>query len=171
MSKLEIRILTPQDWPLYKLVRLNSLEDSPDSFGAIYAREAEFPDSEWRSRLEPHLRAKNALPLICEMEGRAVGLAWGLIHEPDLKVAHVYQMWVSPALRGKGIAKSLLGEIKTWAIGRGCDLMALAVTTTNEAAVGLYISSGFVPTGELEELREGSALVVQPMVMDLRSAA
>jgi ribosomal protein S18 acetylase RimI-like enzyme len=82
-------------------------------------------------------------------------------------MAHIYQMWVSPALRGKGIAKSLLYEISTWAVNKGCECIKLAVTTSNEAAVGFYTSSGYLPTGPLEALRVGSALMVQPMVKRL----
>lgn len=171
MSEFEIKTLTPENWELYKSARLNSLRDSPDSFGSTYDQEAALSDAEWQSRLDLKLRALDALPLVAEMDGQLVGIAWGLIHKPDLRIAHIYQMWVSPALRGKGIAKSLLSEIKAWAIGRGCDLMALAVTANNEAAVNLYKSSGFVATGQLEKLRVGSALMVQPMVMELNSAA
>ncbi|QGQ69321.1 GNAT family N-acetyltransferase [Halomonas sp. PA16-9] len=82
-------------------------------------------------------------------------------------MAHIYQMWVSPALRGKGVAKSLLYEISTWAVNKGCECIKLAVTTSNEAAVGFYTSSGYLPTGPLEELGVGSALMVQPMVKRL----
>lgn len=171
MSKFEIRELSPDDWHLYREIRLNSLKDSPNSFGSTYASEAEFPDEEWRSRLDPSSRSKNALPLIAETNGRVVGIAWGLIHDPDVKVAHIYQMWVSPSQRGKGIAKSFLDEIRVWARARGCELLALSVTTNNNAAVGLYSSAGFVPTGRPTELRAGSTLMVQPMVMELHNAA
>ncbi len=171
MSEFRIRTLCPEDWATYKLTRLASLADSPDSFGSTYEREALFPDSEWQSRLEPTERAKNALPLVAECDGIPVGLSWGLIHEPDSNVAHVYQMWVSPEARGKGIAKSFLGRITAWAEARGCESVALSVTTVNDAAVNLYCSAGFVPSGEAEELRKGSALRSQPMVRVLRNAA
>jgi|GEM_PF-2450911 len=49
--------------------------------------------------------------------------------------------------------------------------MVLSVTTTNNAAIHLYHSSGFVPSGHVEEPREGSALMTQKMVKDLRNAA
>lgn len=171
MSALTIRVLTPNDWPLYKSVRLSALQDSPDAFGSTYRQEATFSDAEWQARLDLQARALNALPLVAEMDGKAVGLAWGLIHTADVETAHLYQMWTSPALRGKGIARSLLNGIKAWAAGRGCKHLMLAVTTSNEAAVGLYRASGFVPTGQLEELRVGSALTVQPMLMALRNTA
>ncbi|WP_294137435.1 GNAT family N-acetyltransferase [Pseudohongiella sp.] len=169
MSKIEVRVLGPHDWQRYKYIRLASLLDSPDSFGSTYTGEAAYPDSEWQSRLDPAARAKNALPLVAETDGDAVGLAWGLIHDPDPRIAHIYQMWVSPAHQGKGVARTLLDEIRTWAISRRCERLALSVTTNNDAAVGLYLASGFTASGPLEALRPGSALTVQTMTMELRS--
>nr|WP_290830435.1 GNAT family N-acetyltransferase [Halomonas sp.] len=167
MSDVKIRVLTPQDWPLYKSVRLKSLKDSPDSFGSTYDQEITFSDAEWQARLDLGFRNLDALPLMAELAGEAVGLAWGVIHEPGSKTAHIYQMWVSPSQRGGGIATSLLSEITNWAFNKGCERIELAVTTSNEAAVSLYTSSGYLPTGSLEELRIGSALLVQPMVKQL----
>lgn len=167
MSDVKIRLLTLQDWRLYKLIRLTSLEDSPDSFGSTYEHEAALSDAEWLARLDLEFRGLEALPLVAELAGHAVGLAWGVIHEPASKTAHIYQMWVSPTQRGKGIANSLLSEITAWAFHKGCERIALAVTASNEAAVRMYHSSGYLPTGSLEELRSGSALMVQPMVKRL----
>lgn len=169
MSEFELKILTPENWELYKSVRLNSLRESPDSFGSIYDQEILLSDAEWKSRLDLKFRDMDALPLIAEIEGQPVGIAWGFIHKPNLQVAHIYQMWVSPELRGKGIAKSLLLKIKAWALARGCSLMTLGVTTSNEAAVNLYRTFGFVAAGQLEELRADSALLVQPMTIELNS--
>lgn len=171
MSEFRIRVLTPKDWKTYKSVRLNSLEDSPDSFGSTYEQELLFTDSEWQARLNPKPVGNVALPLIAEVQGKEAGLASGLIWESDPTTAHVYQMWVSPSARGKGIAKCFLSEIKQWAINKECTSIVLAVTTTNDAAVGLYLSFGFKPVGGVEELRVGSELLVQPMVMELRYAA
>jgi len=169
MSNVDVRILSPYDWQRYKDIRLASLMDSPDSFGSTYTREAAYPYSEWQSRLDPAARARNAIPLVAETDGAAVGLAWGLVHESDLHVAHIYQMWVSPAQRGKGVARALLDEIRAWALSKGCERLALSVTTSNDAAVSLYLKSGFTAAGALEALRPGSALTVQPMTMTLRS--
>lgn len=169
MSEFEIKILTPENWELYKSVRLKSLRESPDSFGSIYDQEAVLSDAEWKSRLDLKFREIDALPLIAEIEGQPVGIAWGFIHKPNLQVAHIYQMWVSPESRGKGIAKSLLVKIIVWALCRGCSLMALGVTTSNEAAVNLYRTFGFVAAGQLEKLRADSPLLVQPMTIELNS--
>jgi ribosomal protein S18 acetylase RimI-like enzyme len=171
MSEFRIRTLSPTDWAVYKLIRLASLADSPASFGSTYECEAQLPDSEWQSRLDTTGRAKNALPLIAEHDGVPVGLSWGLIHETDSGVAHIYQMWVAPEARGKGIGKSFLDHIAVWATAKNCDSLALSVTTTSDAAVGLYLSSGFVASGQVEELREGAALVIQSMMRGLHNTA
>lgn len=170
MNKFTIRTMSTTDWAIYKSTRLASLADSPDSFGATYEREALQPDAEWRSRLEPNGRAKNALPLIAEYDGAPVGLSWGLIHEPGSGVAHIYQMWVAPGARGHGIGRSFLDHIAVWAKANNCDSLALSVTTTNYAAVGLYLSSGFVPSGPAADLRAGSALKTQSMMRELHNA-
>jgi ribosomal protein S18 acetylase RimI-like enzyme len=171
MKKFEIRILMPEDWLAYKSIRLAALIDSPDSFGSTYEREEQFPDAEWQSRLELTEGNENALPLVADYDGNAVGLAWGMVHETGIRVAHVYQMWVAPQAREKGIAKALLEHIIAWAEAGHCDLVVLSVTTINEAAVGLYLAMGFTPSGKVEPLREGSALQSQPMMKDLRDAA
>lgn len=170
MSEIRIKTLAPQDWPIYRSIRLASLSDSPDSFGSTYACEALLPDSEWQSRLNPDGRANNALPLFAVVDGIPVGLAWGLIHDPGSGGANIYQMWVSPEARGLGIGRLFLDHIEVWALKKGCDLLFLSVTTNNIAAIGLYQSSGFVPSGQAEELREGSELKTQSMVKALRNA-
>ncbi len=171
MSEFNIKKLTPLDWLTYKAVRLASLEDSPDSFGATHECEVEILQSEWESRLDPTGRAKNALPLVVEIGAIPVGVAWGLIQELDPRIAHIYQLWVSPEARNKGIAKALIKRISAWSIERGCEYIALSVTTANNAAVHLYQSLGFVPFGPLEELKLGSTLMTQKMIKDLRNAA
>jgi ribosomal protein S18 acetylase RimI-like enzyme len=171
MSKIKVRVLAPKDLEIYKLVRLMSLKDSPDSFGSTYEREVSFSDSEWLARLAPSSEGMIALPLVAEMNGKEVGLASGLIRDSDPKVACIYQMWVSPDARGKGIATLFLKEIEAWAMENECASMELSVTTINNAAVGLYRSYGFTPVGDLEELRAGAALFAQPMAMALRYAA
>ena len=167
----EVRVLEPADWAEYKSVRLRSLKDSPDSFGSTYERESLLTESEWQARLGSKSGGNLALPLIAEVEGKEVGLASGLIRGLDPRTAHLYQMWVSPEARGKGVAKRILEEVIRWATDNECTSIVLAVTTTNDVACGLYLSFGFKPVGEPEELRPGSKLLVQPMALELSDAA
>tara|TARA_R110001592_G_scaffold90669_5_gene266270 strand:+ start:861 stop:1391 length:531 start_codon:yes stop_codon:yes gene_type:complete len=174
MANVQIRVLLMSDWEIYRRLRLLALQDSPDSFGSTYEREAEFTDEEWISRLNASNRAKHALPLIAELDGVAVGLAWGQIHSSssspismDTDAAHVYQMWMSPRARGYGLSKLLLNSIIDWAKKSNRKVVCLEVTIVNEAAVNLYKSIGFVAAGETQTLREGSALLTQTMILEL----
>ena len=167
MSVLNIRVLNKEDWAIYKDLRLLSLQDSPDSFGSTYEQEVQVSNEEWISRLDPELCAKYALPLMAELNGVAIGLAWGLLHSPYDKTAHIYQMWVSPTVRGQGVGKLFLKKLIGWAKGADLDDIFLAVTTINMAAVHLYKSIGFEPYGSLESLREKSTLSVQLMKLSL----
>jgi len=144
-----------------------SLQDSPDSFGSSYEHESLFSNSEWATRLDPKNRAKYARPLIAELNGIAVGLAWGLLHNPQDKTAHIYQMWVSPDVRGRGVGSLLLKNIIAWAKNSDLDHISLAVTTINLPAVKLYKAYGFEPYGPVEKLRDASILFVQPMKLKL----
>ncbi|MCQ4265280.1 hypothetical protein [Stutzerimonas stutzeri] len=78
MSEFEIKVLTPEKWRLYKFVRLNSLRDSPDSFGSTYDHEVGLSDAQWQSRLDLKLRDIDALPLVAELDGQPAGVALGL---------------------------------------------------------------------------------------------
>lgn len=171
MSDVEIRTLTPDHWHLYKSVRLQALKDSPDSYGSTFEQEAALTDTQWQSRLDLKWRNIDALPLVATKNGEAVGLAWGLVNAHAPSITHVYQMWVSPTARGEGIAKLLLREITSWAVRRRCTHMRLAVTTSNDAAVHLYSAYGFTAVGQREELRTGSALMVQTMMLNLNRSA
>lgn len=169
MPNIDIRVLGIADWRIYKSLRLDSLLDSPDSFGSAYEIEVAYPDAEWMARLDPAGRARNALPLVAEVDGSPAGLAWGLIHNPTPEAVNVYQMWVAPKDRGYGIGRALLSRILFWAKESQLSTVLLAVTTTNSAALALYRSSGFAPLGKPEQLRRGSVLQVQPMVLRLGS--
>ncbi|WP_439889409.1 GNAT family N-acetyltransferase [Pseudomonas sp. MBLB4123] len=155
------------DWETYRSLRLSSLKDSPDSFGSTFEREAEYSDDEWMSRLNLPSREDTALPLVAEVNGVPSGLAWGLLHQAESKTAHIYQMWVRPESRGMGIGRALIEYIISWATASQLSSLSLAVTTSNSAAISLYHSLGFVPVGEPEELRTGSPLRTQPMILAL----
>jgi ribosomal protein S18 acetylase RimI-like enzyme len=60
---------------------------------------------------------------------------------PD--VAHITQLCVAPALRGRGIGKALLQHCATQGTARGLTSLSLTVTEANHTAQRLYRSEGF----------------------------
>ena len=170
MDNFQISEFAAEDWETYKTVRLESLKDSPDSFGSTFKRESKFNENEWKSRLIPSINPVHVLPLVAMSNEKPVGLASGAVHPEEENIAYVYQMWISNPYRGLGIGKALLKRIEVWAKELRLKSLSLAVTTSNEEAVSLYKSAGFIASGNLYPLREDSDLLVQPMSLELNNA-
>ncbi|MFC2064247.1 GNAT family N-acetyltransferase [Chloroflexota bacterium] len=169
MSKMiRVRPFTPSEWKTYQDLRLRALADAPDAFGSTLAREQDHPDSLWESRLADGQDRRWNLPLVAEVNGEPAGMAWGRIEEDDPDRAYLYQMWVAPEYRQRGVGEKLLNEVIRWA--RECDAstLHLGVTVRNSPAMRLYLRAGFEPDGEPGPLRPGSDLMEQSMRLKLR---
>ena len=164
-----IRSFAADEWKTYKDLRLGALADSPDAFGSTLAREKDRPDADW-CRLASDIASLGDLPLVAEILGEPIGLAWGRIESSGLDVANLYQMWVAPNYRGLGVGRMLLEAVIAWAKAANACYLALAVTCGDSPAMRLYVRAGFQPLGGPEPLRPGSELLAQPMRLTLRIA-
>jgi GNAT superfamily N-acetyltransferase len=164
-----VRALTPQEWPAYRDTRLRSLAESPAAFGRTLAEEQARSDREWAERLRSGCESGTDLPLIAELESRPVGLAWGRFPNPaDRHDAYLFQMWVDPAVRGRGVGRRLLAAVIDWARASGAHRLNLGVTC-DTPAMRLYARAGFESVGERSPVRPGSPLMGQRMQLPLRS--
>lgn len=161
-----IRPFLPDEWPLWKSLRLQALADAPDAFGSTLESARQQNDSYWKQ-----LIASNNLPdqefLLAEREGRPVGMARVGLTEDDPSKAGLFSMWVMPSERGLGVGRALVGAAIEWARSRGVSVIILHVTEGNNEAKHLYLSSGFVGTGIREPLRPGSRLYEEAMVLNV----
>ncbi|HZX29057.1 MAG TPA: GNAT family N-acetyltransferase [Telluria sp.] len=160
-------MLTKDEWPVYRMLRLRSLADSPDAFARTVAEEERLPGEYWQSRLIAAAASPRDYPLIAELDGQAVGLTWAKVDADDASVVNFYQVWVAPEARGRGIAAALLQTAIDWSASRGARLARLGVTWGDTPATRLYHRLGFLPVGELEPLREGSPILSQTMELTL----
>jgi ribosomal protein S18 acetylase RimI-like enzyme len=158
-----VRAFQPDEWPLYRELRLEALRDAPDAFGSTLARERAFPEQEWKARLAAAAKSGRDLPLVAEVSGRAVGLVWVRIDEKDASTATLFQLWVHPAFRRAGVGRALLEAATAWARGAGATTMSLCVATGAQSAIQFYRRLGFVESGEPSPLRPQSSLSQQPM--------
>jgi ribosomal protein S18 acetylase RimI-like enzyme len=145
----EVRRLGPDDWELFREIRLRSLADSPDAFGSTLEREQPFTEDDWRRRLT------GPVYVVADPGPVAVG---GLFDNDG--VLTVWGMWTDPAHRGRGHARRILDALIA------PDVEAeLHVNTANAAARTAYERYGFVGTGDLEPLRPGSEQQMERMVL------
>jgi ribosomal protein S18 acetylase RimI-like enzyme len=144
LDVIELRVLTPDDWPAWRELRLAALAEAPYAFGSRLADwQGEGDRGErWRARLD----IPGSHNLLAVIEGRPVGMASG-VPTDDRGVVQLISMWVHPLARGRGVGDQLVGAVERWARHVRADVLRLAVAKGNEAAAALYRRNGFHPTG------------------------
>ncbi|HVK30838.1 MAG TPA: GNAT family N-acetyltransferase [Nocardioides sp.] len=139
---LELRTLTPDDWPLWRELRLAALAEAPEAFGSTLAEWSGDGDREdrWRARLS----IPGARDFVVHLDGTAVGMVSG-VPTDEARVVELISMWVSPARRGRGVGDLLIRVVEQWAVERGATTLRLAVMQDNPPAIALYERHGFTP--------------------------
>lgn len=139
----EIATLHPDQWELYRAIRLEALSTDPQAFGTTYAEAAAKPESYWRSRLEQS-QADVLSRLLFAMEGGwPVGLV-GAYPSDDKQSVNVISMYVRPSYRGVGVARELLAGLFSELQGcPGVQFLELVVHPSQPTAVALYRRFGF----------------------------
>ena len=162
-----IRPLAGKEWPLYRSLRLRALLDAPGAFGSTLAAEQERVDADWAWRVVLAASSGRDRPLVAEVDGAAAGLAWAKFDMDDPQVVNLFQMWVAPECRGRGVAAALLDEAMAWARSRKAQALQLGVMTGNDAAQRLYERAGFCAVGTPQPVRPGDARLEQIMRLAL----
>ena len=166
-----VRRFSAKEWRVYRDLRLRALADSPDAFGRTLAEEADRLDAEWARRLASGVDSDTSLPVLAEVQGEPIGLAWGSIDTSNLDIAVLTQMWVAPTHRGLGAGEVLLRAVIAWARRQNASVLDLGVTCGDSPARRLYEHAGFKPIGAPQPLRPGSTLLAQSMRLELSAAA
>ena len=138
MTDVEIQRIGPDEWEVFRDLRLRALREAPYAFGSRYADWAQAPEERWRDRL-----ANVPLNLVARMGGELVGMASGVVEDDR---AELISMWVDPVARGSGVADALIEAVVAWARtgGRSTYLM---VRSENARAISAYARAGFVDLG------------------------
>ena len=147
------------DWPLWRAARLEALADAGNAFPRAAADWAEGGESRWRERLLD----RSALKVVAVLADAPVGLVRGVI---DGGSAWLHSLWVSPRLRGQGLADRLVGAVEEWARPHAGSIR-LAVVPANAPALALYRRHGYVASGVRgDPLLDGGHELVMEKVLD-----
>lgn len=166
-----VRRLLAHEWQAYRAIRLRALAQAPEAFGSTLAREEELPDETWAARVAKSAVSGIDCALVAEQGGAFVGLLWAKVDAQDAGRVNLFQMWVAPPWRGRGVAASLLMDALGWARMRGTRVVHLGVNSENAGALRLYERAGFQPIGEPYLMREGAPHMEQEMRLILTGAA
>lgn len=167
---ISVRPVEPDEWRIYRDVRLRALLDAPNAFGSTYEAEAGRTDEMWAARISAAVASGRARVFFARDGENVCGLTWCNSSDDEQMVVNVFQMWVNPTSRGMGVARALLRAAIDWAEYVGARRVCLDVAEAEAPAMGLYMACGFRPAGEMRPLRENSALMVQPMSLTVESA-
>lgn len=146
---IELQMLTPDEWPLWRELRLRALEDAPSAFGSRIEDWHDADEARWRQRLS----LPGSCNLVARLDGRPVGMVSGVPAE-ETDAAELVSLWVAPDARGRGVGDALLTAVAQWARERGARELRLDVAVGNTSAIALYVRHGFVDLGPSRQVGE-----------------
>ncbi|MDB5490300.1 MAG: family N-acetyltransferase [Micavibrio sp.] len=108
-----IRQLKPEDWVVFKAIRLKALLTDPSVFSSDYQKEKLITDTGWREWLEDR---RNAVFGIFDGD-RPVGMTGIMIDREDAsgKGAKLWGSWLEPSIRGQGLSVMMYEARIDWA--------------------------------------------------------
>lgn len=166
-----VRRLQADEWQAYRAIRLRALADAPDAFGSTLAAEQVLPDETWAARVAKSAESGIDCALVAEESGVFVGLLWAKVDAQEADRVNLFQMWVAPEARGRGVAAALLDQALGWIRERGTRVVHLGVNDANGGALRLYGRAGFRAIGAPYPMREGAPHMEQEMRLDLSGTA
>lgn len=142
---MQIVHLLAEDWERAREIRMRSLRDVPDAFGATLESVLSKSPERWQEQLS----SPEAATFVAVMEGQDVGMAVGAKYEceGELEGAGLFGMWVAREARGVGAGDALVQAVVGWARSNGYERVVLDVGDWNEPAIALYVRHGFETTG------------------------
>jgi len=148
---ITLRQLTKADAIAFRRVRILGLQESPTAFSANYVQEEEMPGEEWENRLEG---SEDRWVIGAFDKADLVGVL-GFLRDSGEKSKHkgfIWGMYVVPSFRRKRIGRALVVEaLSRIEVLPGLRRVRLSVVASNQGALRLYESLGFVRYGEEEE--------------------
>ncbi|MFH8618777.1 GNAT family N-acetyltransferase [Streptomyces sp. NPDC017979] len=144
-EQVALRVVTDQDWPLWRDLRRTAVADAPHAFCSRV--------EDWDRGEEARWRAMSTGPdsynLVADVSGRPVGMARGVRLRTGAEPAYeLRSVWVAPEARGWGVADLLVAAVEDWALRQGARSLRLLVAPGNAPADALYRRHGYLPTGE-----------------------
>ena len=129
--------LTESDWEQFAHLRLRALSDAFGTGSEQYLTESQFTPANWQQRLRDHAQ----FALYVTGAGWPAGLVAAHRERPD--TVYLYSLWLDPRVRGRGLARRLVGTALDWARRSGVRTVTLRMAPDNTVARSLYEGFGF----------------------------
>lgn len=166
---MEIRPIRADEWLRWREARLRMLREEAAYFSTRYEDAVREPEEVWRARTTEAAEGTDKILFVADDDDSLLGVVGGFRRLDPLEVQLV-SLWVDPDARGRGVARSLIRAVASWARERGARRIVLFVQEANAPGRALYVRAGFRPTGDREPVgagRPGFKLVVAATVDEL----
>ena len=150
---IHIRTATPSDVPLIRAF-IHDLAEYEREPNAVHITEEQLLNDGFGK--ERYYEC-----LIAEVDGVPAGFAlfFPVYSTWQGRSLHLEDLFVPPALRGRGIGKALLRRVAAIAVERGCIRLQWDVLDWNEPAIDFYLSLDATMLGDWRRMRvSGAAL-------------
>jgi ribosomal protein S18 acetylase RimI-like enzyme len=136
---IEVQVLGPDDWQLWRKLRLEALTESASAFSSTLAQWTGPGDTEerWRARL-----STVPMNVVLRLRDAPAGMVSASVRADG--TVELISMWVTPSARGCGVGDAAVRAVAKWADRRE---VVLSVKADNEPAIGLYQRHGFIDAG------------------------
>lgn len=145
-AAIEIIELPPNQWRLFKDLRIISVKDAGQAFDSTYEEELTTAEFSWRQRLYHNM-------IFAKIGGEIVGMIGAYIC-PRSKMQHAASLisfYVLPKYRSCGVGSLLLSTIIDKLNRMGTiSKISLKVTSSQTDAIALYKKFGFCVEGVLK---------------------
>ena len=155
----------PNQWKMYRKIRLAALKEDPQAFGRFFKEEKTYSKEKWLERVN------NDYSLLALENNKPIGIISAYItEEKNNKVAHVVSVFVLKEARGRGVGEKLLNTVLE-KIKKDPTIKKVVLSVNKEQipAVKLYQKFGFEIIGQKpEQLGDGKKHIEYEMELSLK---
>ncbi|MGH9196371.1 MAG: GNAT family N-acetyltransferase [Acidimicrobiia bacterium] len=144
LPELKIDQLFPNEGRRLREIRLRALRADPHAFETTFEQASAWHSERWSQQLEA------LVTFVATLDNADVGMVRGARNEQLRDAGHLISMWVARESRRQGIGSALVDSVILWARNEGLTQLFLDVREGNKAALALYASRRFAPTGEVK---------------------
>ncbi len=150
-NKIEISLLSRDEWERLKAIRIRALTENSEAFGQTLEEVKALSKEDWFKYYE------KSDYLIASIDGTDIGMLYIEVLNGDHgATCWIGGCWTDPAYRGKGVMHSLFNYIDLHAKEKDWTRQGLGVWTDNYSAIKAYEYLGFAFAGEkMPGSREG----------------
>jgi ribosomal protein S18 acetylase RimI-like enzyme len=128
---------------LFKQIRLTSLRESPAAFVSTYESAVNRTSNSWSQQADSTAQGSDRATFIAFSGDSPIGIAALYRDKETIDIGEVFQVWVSPEYRSKGVAVDIMDAVFRWAGENGFRAIRATITKGNERALRFYRKYGF----------------------------